>query len=617
MDSSGKVIWAKHNEVQQGNLAKIKDGLKDGEAISISTKDLGSCEIYPQTMRHNPNGRFVVVCGDGEYIIHTALNLRNKSFGSALDFVWAANGEYAIRETSSKVKVFKNFKEKLQIPLDYSAEGIFGGTLLAIKGGSALSFYSWETGDMIRRIEIDAIDVKWSLTGDQVCISTEDSFYILKYDAEAVAEALAGDEEVDEDEGIEAAFGEDIEEIEEKIATSAWVGDVFIYTNSSNRLNYHVGGEIVTIAHLDRPMYLLGYLTATNRLYLCDKDVVIVSYQLHEAVLEYQTAVMRADLDRADELLQLVPMEQRTQVAHFLEKQGFKEQALMVSVDPEHRFELAIVLGRLDIAKECAAKLDSPAKWKTLSETAMRRSDFDLAEECMEHANDSSGLLLLYTAAGKADKLSALSSATSKEEKTNVSFVSLLLQGKLDECIALLVSTNRLAEAALFARTYAPSKIDEVVELWRADLATTNPKAAAALASPKDYANLFPGLEASLAAETYFRANTAAELSASSYSEVTAERAEPLEDRMGGGEAEAVSGAEEEEAEAEVEAEAAAEEEEEEEEAAAEEEPAAPAEEEINVDDLDLDAEDDGEGDDIDVDDLDLDADGGDETGEA
>jgi len=33
--------------------------------------------------------RFVVVCGDGEYIIYTAVALRNKSFGSAQEFVWA------------------------------------------------------------------------------------------------------------------------------------------------------------------------------------------------------------------------------------------------------------------------------------------------------------------------------------------------------------------------------------------------------------------------------------------------------------------------------------------------------------------------------------------------
>lgn len=35
------------------------------------------------------NHRFVVVCGDGEYIIYTAMALRNKSFGTAQEFVWS------------------------------------------------------------------------------------------------------------------------------------------------------------------------------------------------------------------------------------------------------------------------------------------------------------------------------------------------------------------------------------------------------------------------------------------------------------------------------------------------------------------------------------------------
>ncbi len=76
---------------------------KDGEVLALVPKDLGNCEIYPQTLSHNPNGRFglclslpltlsfVVVCGDGEYIIHTALSFRNKSFGQAVEFVWSAD----------------------------------------------------------------------------------------------------------------------------------------------------------------------------------------------------------------------------------------------------------------------------------------------------------------------------------------------------------------------------------------------------------------------------------------------------------------------------------------------------------------------------------------------
>ena len=40
-----------------------------------------------------------------------------------------------------------------------------------------------------------------------------------------------------------------------------------------------------------------------------------------------------------------IPRDQRARVALFLEKQGFKEQALVVSSDPDHRFDLALSLG--------------------------------------------------------------------------------------------------------------------------------------------------------------------------------------------------------------------------------------------------------------------------------
>jgi hypothetical protein len=40
--------------------------LQDGERLPLAVKDLGACDLYPQSLRHNPNGRFVTVCGDGE-----------------------------------------------------------------------------------------------------------------------------------------------------------------------------------------------------------------------------------------------------------------------------------------------------------------------------------------------------------------------------------------------------------------------------------------------------------------------------------------------------------------------------------------------------------------------
>lgn len=60
-----------------------------------------------------------------------------------------------VRETSSSVKAFKNFKEKHSLRPDFAAEGIFGGLLLGIKGAGTLSFFAWDTLQLVRRIDIN------------------------------------------------------------------------------------------------------------------------------------------------------------------------------------------------------------------------------------------------------------------------------------------------------------------------------------------------------------------------------------------------------------------------------------------------------------------------------
>ncbi|XP_044147375.1 coatomer subunit beta' [Bufo gargarizans] len=518
MDANGKIIWAKHSEVQQANLKAMGETeIKDGERLPLAVKDMGSCEIYPQTIQHNPNGRFVVVCGDGEYIIYTAMALRNKSFGSAQEFAWAHDSsEYAIRESSSVVKIFKNFKEKKSFKPDFGAEGIYGGFLLGVRSVNGLAFYDWENTELIRRIEIQPKHIFWSDSGELVCIATEESFFILKYLSEKVATAQETHEGMSED-GIEDAF-EVLGEIQEIVKTGLWVGDCFIYTSTVNRLNYYVGGEIVTIAHLDRTMYLLGYIPKDNRLYLGDKELNIVSYSLLVSVLEYQTAVMRRDFTMADKVIPTIPKEQRTRVAHFLEKQ---QQALAVSTDPEHRFELALQLGELKIAHQLAVEAEAEQKWKQLAELAISKCQFGLAQECLHNAQDYGGLLLLATSSGNASMVNKLAEGAERDGKNNVAFLSYFLLGKMDTCLELLISTGRLPEAAFLARTYLPSQVSRVVKLWKESLSKVNQKAADSLADPTEYENLFPGLKEAFLGEQFLKQKSSLPLPGSQYRHVT------------------------------------------------------------------------------------------------
>lgn len=69
-----------------------------------------------------------------------------------------------------------------------------------------------------------------------------------------------------------------------------------------------------------------------------------------------------------------IPSDQRNRLAHFLEKQGFKQQALVVSTDPEHRFELALALHKLITARDIAFELETPQKWKQLAEVCINNT---------------------------------------------------------------------------------------------------------------------------------------------------------------------------------------------------------------------------------------------------
>lgn len=72
----------------------------------------------------------------------------------------------------------------------------------------------------------------------------------------------------------------------------------------------------------------------------------------------------------------------------------------------------------------------SEQKWKQLAELAISKCQFGLAQECLHHAQDYGGLLLLATASGNASMVNKLAEGAEKDGKNNVAFMSYFLQGK-------------------------------------------------------------------------------------------------------------------------------------------------------------------------------------------
>lgn len=472
--NAGKLVWAKGHDIQTMSIKSTpgkQDIPVDGEKVSLAPRDLGACEVYPQLLMHNRNGQFIVVLGDGEYIIYTSQALRNKGFGTALDFVWSSQGtgDYAVRESISRVKIFKNFKEHKILNLSStSAEGIYGGTCLCVRSSDSILFYDWDEGEFLRKIDVTARNIYWNDNGDMLVVACEDQYFILKYDAELVATAMSTNS-IDKENGVEGAFELEYS-MTDKIRTGQWVGDCFLFTNGTGRLNYFVGGQVMTLCHMDHPMYLLGFVPKEDRVFLIDKAYNVISHKALLSVLNYQTAVVRKDFDTANTILPSIPKSEYSAVAKFLESQGFKEEALIVSPDLDHRFELALDLKKLSIAHQVllesdkqesydADSTDTQSKWKRLGDLALSQGIIELAQMCAERSNDLSGLLLLYSASGNKDGMMKLASKAKDAGRSNVSFIAYFVTGHVEECIQLLIDTNRIPEAAFMARTYMPSMI--------------------------------------------------------------------------------------------------------------------------------------------------------------
>merc|ERR1711939_872516 len=115
--------------------------------------------------------------------------------------------------------------------------------------------------------------------------------------------------------------------------------------------------------------------------------------------------VLRDDMETAEELLPTIPQDQLNKIARFLEGQGHRELALEVATDSEHKFDLALALGHLQIVLDLAKEADVEHKWKTVGDAALSGWDVALAAECFKNAKDLGSLLPLHSSTGDREGL--------------------------------------------------------------------------------------------------------------------------------------------------------------------------------------------------------------------
>lgn len=489
LDNSGKLIVSHGSDISTTTIKNVGE-IIDGSELPLNWKEAVTAENTPIELLHSPNGRYITSLSDSEYTIYTTLGFRSRSYGKALKFAWAPNStNYAILELMGSISIFQNFEQSQTI--DRFARKIWGGTLLSASVDHGVEFYDWDTGTLIRRIESKASEVKWS--NDLVAIRTKDSIFVLQYnpaepDSPWTAEA-----------GYEDAFTQ-VSMIDSRGSTSiCWCSGVLFYTEN-NKINRFVGGIVQSTATLKFNIDMVGYLPRDNLIVVTDSQRRIIGVNFPSALIEFEAAVADGEEPDPDD----IPEQYRARCAKYLKQIGQKELALSVTNELTMKFDLAIELGKLDIAHQVAAEATTPqsssssnsqfdtSMWKRLAQAALQSGDLQMAAVALKSCGDFSSLLVIYRAKNKRDEMEKLVDEAEAAGQLNVAFTAALLTGKKEKACQLLIKSERFAEAALFARSNVPQLTSECVKLWKQN--TESKRVAEAIADPGEYPNLFDEL---------------------------------------------------------------------------------------------------------------------------
>jgi coatomer subunit beta' len=138
--------------------------------------------------------------------------------------------------------------------------------------------------------------------------------------------------------------------------------------------------------------------------------------------------------------------------------------------NPNQKFALAIKLKKLKDARFLASEQNSAEKWKMVADLAYEMGEFRHAEEAMIAAKDYQGLLLYYSLTQDREKIYLLAENSFNDGFYNIAFSCYFQLNEIEKCLEILVKSQKYPEAALFCRTYCPSKLSSMLDLWNNEI---------------------------------------------------------------------------------------------------------------------------------------------------
>lgn len=480
-----KLVMVKMFDIVNCNLSSAVevDEEYDGKPLTLEFRNIGSCEFVPQSVSHHPNGRFICLCGDSEYVIYTSQGMRSKTFGKANQVVWSLDGHYATWD-GAVITIHEDFTPTNTVRSDVPVLSLHGGRLLGVTSVSAIQFYDWNTGYLVRTIDAHVENVWWNNAATKVALGCLGNCYILKFNNDTLHSAMES-QEYDNTKEVSSTFVLE-GEISERVSSATWAMDTFVYITAGLHLCLWTASSSEIFQYLDRPLHMIGYSPQNGKLYLCHDDVIAFSLPSEYLAFHSMLASKMDAATHGGEFVHQKELEKlvngfapclKERASKFLESVGDYNTALLSASAPERQFELYLRLGNVEeclhILKELEGmQLDKSrddalrGMWRRLSTYCLEEGRYDTAVDCLAKCNDYASSMLLHVVMGNREGIREIAELAMQGGESNVAFSCYYVLNDIQKCIEILQNGNRHSEAAIMSRTFKPSLIKDSFDLW-------------------------------------------------------------------------------------------------------------------------------------------------------
>jgi coatomer subunit beta' len=450
----GKLVWSKNNELYSSNLkAVITKNTRNLERIDFESKEMGTLEIYPHEILHNDNAQHFALVDESEYLIYKTQTFKQILFGKCKEFVWGPTNKFAILDQFNNVVILNTSGNTLAtLKFDFYLEKIYGGTFLSIASSDFLVCYDWNGEKSIGRIDVEATNVVWD--NNSLIVNSEKNIFVLEVNSEA-----------EEEENVFTLKSE----INDCFQNGFFISGLFFYTSASFKLNVVIRSKSFSLANIGFYAKPLEYLENHERLFLFDTNCQITSFKITQNLLKFLNLFSsEIDLNKVGLIetgLELNEDENDLAI-NILQSFDMLELAFKISKNIGRRIDFGIRLKLLDECLKLCEQLKDVVYWKKIGDLATTEGKLKIAEDCYWNCEDLNSLFLIASCTANHVLVSKIANLAFEKRNFSLAFNCYWFASNSEECLKVLITSQRFGEALVFAKTYCPSHIKDIYSIW-------------------------------------------------------------------------------------------------------------------------------------------------------